>query len=206
MEFVGIGAGMIIETETPARSDRRPGIAICAYEAEPPGWDLVEDLSGEVWSPPGARTVRIAPGDPDVLAQTIAGRLSSGDCRALLLVGRNAHGAGFRMQMRAENRTLDRKSRLSVTGPGVARTTAPVADIVRALNDAGLSADASSEAVEDLGSYLLYRVLVDLPDEAHTPAVGLLRAPAGADEATVKKAVKTAASVMAGQMALLPRF
>ncbi len=110
------------------------------------------------------------------------------------------------MQMRAENRALDRKSRLSDTGPAVARTTAPVADIVRALNEIGLAADASSDSVDDVGSYLLYRVLADLPDEAHTPAVGLLRAPPGADEAAVKKAVKTAASVMAGQMALLPRF
>ena len=134
MEFVGIGAGMIIETETPGRSDRRPGIAICAYEADAPGWDLVEDLSGEVWSPAGARTLRIPAEDPDHLARMIGGVLDSGDCRAVLLVGRNPKGSGFRMQMRAENRALDRKSRLSDTGPAVARTTAPVADIVRALN------------------------------------------------------------------------
>ncbi|HBI18761.1 MAG TPA: hypothetical protein DDY79_05460, partial [Brevundimonas sp.] len=70
---------------------------------------------------------------------------------------------GFRVQMRAENRTLDHKHRLSSTGPGVARATAPVADIVRALTAAGLEADASSEAEEDAGSYLLYRVLADLP-------------------------------------------
>ena len=122
-----------------------------------------------------------------------------------LLLGRKRL-AELLAALRAENRALDRKSRLSDTGPAVARTTAPVADIVRALNEIGLAADASSDSVDDVGSYLLYRVLADLPDEAHTPAVGLLRAPPGADEAAVKKAVKTAASVMAGQMALLPRF
>jgi pyrrolidone-carboxylate peptidase len=158
-----------------------------------------------VWSPPGARTVRISAADPDILAATLGDHLKSGDCRAVLLVGRTHKGGGFRMQMRAENRTLDRKDRLSETGPGVARTTAPVADIVRALNAAGLSADASSEAEEDVGSYLLYRILADLPEGPHTPAIGLLRAPAPADEAVVKKGVKAAASVMAGHMALLPR-
>lgn len=196
---------MTYETAGPDRTDRRPGIAICAYDGDVEGWDLVEDLSGEVWSPPGARTVRIPAAAPDVLAATLGEHLRSGDCRAVLLVGRTHKGGGFRMQMRAENRRLDRKERLSQTGPGVARTTAPVADIVRALNAAGLSADASSEAEEDVGSYLLYRVLADLPEGPHTPAIGLLRAPVPADEAAVKKGVKAAASVMAGHMALLPR-
>lgn len=196
---------MTNETDGSGRVDRRPGIAICAYEGEVEGWDLVEDLSGEIWSPPGARTVRIPADTPDALAATLGEHLKSGDCRAVLLVGRTHKGGGFRMQMRAENRTLDRKDRLSETGPGVARTTAPVADIVRALNAAGLSADATSEAEEDAGSYLLYRVLTDLPEEPHTPAIGLLRAPASADEAVIKKGIKAAASVMAGQMALLPR-
>ncbi|WP_395945618.1 hypothetical protein [Brevundimonas sp.] len=196
---------MTNDTEGPGRTDRRPGIAICAYDGDVEGWDLVEDLSGEVWSPPGARTVRINAADPDALAASLGEHLRSGDCRAVLLVGRTHKGDGFRMQMRAENRTLDRKDRLSRTGPGVARTTAPVADIVRALNAVGLSADASSEAEEDAGSYLLYRVLADLPEGPHTPAVGLLRAPMPADEAAVKKGVKAAASVMAGHMALLPR-
>ncbi|MBB3871089.1 MAG: hypothetical protein KYX67_01840 [Brevundimonas sp.] len=195
---------MTNETEGSIRPDRRPGIAICAYEGDA-GWDLVEDLSGDVWSPPGARTVRVSADNPDALAEILGQHLRSGDCRAVLLVGRNHKSGGFRMQMRAENRTLDRKDRLSRTGPGVARTTAPVADIVRALNAAGLDADASSEAEEDAGSYLLYRILADLADGPNTPAVGLLRAPLPADENLVKRGVKAAASVMAGHMALLPR-
>jgi hypothetical protein len=35
----------------------------------------------------------------------------------------------------------------------MARATAPVAEMVRALNEAGFSADASSEAEDDIGSY-----------------------------------------------------
>ncbi|WP_299171467.1 hypothetical protein [uncultured Brevundimonas sp.] len=195
---------MTSETEASQRPDLRPGIAICMYDADP-AWDMVENLSGDVWSPAGARTVPVSATDPDLLVEILGEYLRNGDCRAVLLVGRTQKCDGFRLQMRAENRALDRKDRLSLTGPGIARTTAPVADILRALAEAGIAAKASSEAEDDVGSYLLYRILVDLVDGPHTPAVGLLRVPAPADENTVKKGVKAAASVMAGQMALLPR-
>lgn len=198
-------AGTMNEIDSRASGDRRPGIIICAYDGDDDGWDLVEDLSGEIWSPSGARAVPIAAADPDELASTLAARLGSGECRAVLLVGRTHKGAGFRVQMRAENRTLDYKHRLSSTGPGVARTTAPVADMVRALTAAGLQADASSDIEEDAGSYLLYRVLSDLPDGPLTPSIGLLRAPAPANEAAVRKGVKAAASAMASHLTPLPR-
>ena len=197
--------GTMNQIDSRASGDRRPGIIICAYDGDDDGWDLVEDLSGEIWSPSGARAVPIAAADPDELASTLAARLGSGECRAVLLVGRTQKGAGFRVQMRAENRTLDYKHRLSSTGPGVARTTAPVADMVRALTAAGLQADASSDIEEDAGSYLLYRVLSDLPDGPLTPSIGLLRAPAPANEAAVRKGVKAAASAMASHLTPLPR-
>ena len=198
-------AGTMNEIDSRASGDRRPGIIICASDGDDDGWDLVEDLSGEIWSPSGARAVPIAAADPDELASTLAARLGSGECRAVLLVGRTQKGAGFRVQMRAENRTLDYKHRLSSTGPGVARTTAPVADMVRALTAAGLQADASSDIEEDAGSYLLYRVLSDLPDGPLTPSIGLLRAPAPANEAAVRRGVKAAASAMASHLTPLPR-
>jgi len=201
----GAMAGTMNQIDSRASGDRRPGIIICAYDGDDDGWDLVEDLSGEIWSPSGARAVPIAAADPDELASTLAARLGSGECRAVLLVGRTQKGAGFRVQMRAENRTLDYKHRLSSTGPGVARTTAPVADMVRALTAAGLQADASSDIEEDAGSYLLYRVLSDLPDGPLTPSIGLLRAPAPANEAAVRKGVKAAASAMASHLTPLPR-
>ncbi len=198
-------AGTMNERDSRASGDRRPGIIICAYDGDDEGWDLVEDLSGDIWSPNGARAVPIPAADPDELASSLAARLGSGECRAVLLVGRTQKGAGFRVQMRAENRTLDYKHRLSSTGPGVARTTAPVADMVRALTAAGLQADASSDIEEDAGSYLLYRVLSDIPDGPLTPSIGLLRAPAPANEAAVRKGVKAAASAMASHLTPLPR-
>lgn len=185
--------------------DLRPAIVICAYEAGESGWDPVEDLSGQPWNPPGARTVAVPGGEPEDLATILSNHLGDPACRALLLVGRTRIGEGFRIQVRAVNRSLDGTHRLDDVGPGVARATAPVADMVGALNDAGLSADVSSEAEDDAGSYLLYRVLSSLPEGFDTPAIGLLRAPEDASDAAVQKAVKTAAQAMARHLSPLPR-
>lgn len=185
--------------------DHRPAILICAYDADETAWDPVEDLSGEPWSPSGARTVAVSGGEPDALASALSAHLADRRCRGLLLVGRTRRSDAFRLQLRAENRSLDGVRRLNNVGPGVARATAPVADIVRALNEAGLSVDASSDAEEDAGSYLLYRVLSNLPEGLDTPAVGLLRAPEIAPDAAVQRAVKTAAQAMARHLSPLPR-
>lgn len=182
--------------------DPRPAIVICAWEAGESGWDPIEDLSGEPWSPNGARTVPVASAEPEALASTLSEQLSDHRCRALLLVGRTRRADGFQLQMRAENRARDGARGV---GPSVARATAPVAEMVRALNEAGLAAGATSEAEDDAGSFLLYRVLAGLPDGSDTPAVGLLRAPAGEADAAVQKAVKTAAQAMARHLSPLSR-
>lgn len=189
--------------ETPP--DHRPAIVICAWDATETGWDPIEDLSGVPWSPAGARTVPVAGGEPDALAGTLTAHLEDQRCRALLLVGRTRRSSDFRLQIRAENRSLDGVHRLTRVGPAIARATAPAADIVRALNEAGLAVDTSSDAEDDAGSYLLYRVLSALPEGLDTPAVGLLRAPEGRSAADVQKAVKAAAEAMARQLAPLPR-
>lgn len=193
------------DTAAEAPHDLRPAIVICAWDADETGWDPIENLSGEPWSPPGARTVPVAADVPDALARTLSGHLGEGRCRALLLVGRTHRSTGFRMQMRAENRALDGVERLTADGPGMARATAPAAEIVRALQEAGLRADASSDAEEDAGSYLLYRVLTALPDGTNTPSVGLLRVPVEQGDAAVQRAVKTAAEAMTRRMSPLPR-
>lgn len=185
-------------------TDTRPAIVICAWDAGESGWDPVEDLSGEPWNPNGARTVPVPSDVPEILASTLAGHLSDRRTRALLLVGRTRKASGFRLQMRAENRTLD-GARADDVGPSIARATAPVGEMVRALNEAGLAAGATSDAEEDAGSYLLYRVLSGLPDDADTPVVGLLRAPENESDAAVQRAVKTAAQAMARHLAPLPR-
>lgn len=192
--------------ETGPRPDRRPAIAICAWDPNFTAWDPVEDLSGDPWNPVGARTLPV-PGSSsaETLAAQLSAMIASGECGALLLVGRTAHPGAFRLQMRAENRSLDRGDRLDHTGPGVVRATAPTAEIVRDLAAAGLNALAASDAEEDAGSYILYRILNDLPDGAASPAIGLIRAPSDAPDAKVQVAVKTAASVIARHLAPLPR-
>lgn len=188
-----------------ASPDTRPSLLICAWEPEETAWDPIEDLSGVPWSPPGARTEPLAADDPEPLAETLSARLADPRCRGLLLVGRTRKGEDFRLQLRAENRTLDGVRRLAESGPGVVRATAPAAEMVRALREAGLPAQATSEAEEDAGSYLLYRVLSALPDGADAPAVALLRAPVDAPDPAVQRAVKTAAQAVARHLSPLPR-
>lgn len=195
----------MLDTKAETTPDQRPGIVICAWDAAEAAWDPIEDLSGQPWSPAGARTVPVAADEPDALASTLSAHLNDQRTRALLLVGRTRRSDGFRVQIRAENRPLDGGARRNRVGPSVARATAPVAEMVRALKEAGLPADASSDAEDDAGSYLLYNVLANLPDGADTPAIGLLRAPAGEDDAAVTRAVKTAAQAMARHLAPLPR-
>jgi pyrrolidone-carboxylate peptidase len=185
--------------------DRRPAIVICAWDPDESGWDPVEDLSGQPWNPNGARTVAIPADAPDELVATLSHSLRDPSCRAILLVGRTHRSGGFRVQMRAENRALSGGAKLTHTGPAMARATAPVADMVRALNAAGLSADASSDGEDDVGSFLLYSILTGLPDNADVPAIGLLRAPVDLPAEAVQKGVKAAAAAMARSLAPLPR-
>jgi hypothetical protein len=195
----------MLEPKDEADPDHRPALVICAYDIDERSWDPVEDLSGEPWSPSGARTVAVPGGEAEALAAVLAGHLDDQRCRGLLLVGRTRRSDAFRLQIRAENRSLDGARRLDSLGPGMARATAPVVDIIRALNEAGLTVDASSESEEDAGSYLLYRVLSGLPDGPDTPVIGLLRAPEREPDASVQRAVKTTAEAMARHLGPLPR-
>lgn len=195
----------MLETAAETPPDHRPAIVICAWDPDEAVWDPIEDLSGQPWNPAGARTIAVPGDEPDALAETLAAHLGDQHCRALLLVGRTRRSTNFRLQIRAENRSLDGVHRLTSVGPAVARATAPAADIVRALNEAGLTVDTSSDAEDDAGSYLLYRVLSGLPEGLDTPAVGLLRAPENMPASTVQRAVKTAAEAMARHLSPVPR-
>lgn len=185
--------------------DYRPALVICAYDVAEAGWDPVEDLSGKPWNPVGARTLAVAAAEPEILATVLSAHLDDRTCRGLLLVGRTRRSDAFRLQIRAENRSLDGARRLDTVGPGMARATAPVAEILQALTEAGLPASASSDSEDDTGSYLLYRVLSGLSDGSDTPAIGLLRAPEQEPDAAVQRAVKTAAQAMARHLSPLPR-
>jgi len=195
----------MIESKDEAAPDYRPALIICAYDLDETGWDPVQDLSGEPWNPIGARTLAVEAGEPEALATVLSAHLYDRSCRGLLLVGRTRKSDAFRLQIRAENRALDGGRRLDIVGPGMARATAPVAEIVKALNKAGLTAEASSESEEDAGSYLLYRILSGLADGSDTPVIGLLRAPEHEPDAAVQQAVKATAQAMARHLPPLPR-
>lgn len=199
------GDGLLPDSDIKAvPSDRRPAILICSWDAAEPLWDLVEDLSGDPWNPPGARSVLVPGDDAEPLIEHLADRLRTPDARALLLLGRTRHDGPLRLQIRAENRQGERGQRLVSQGPGVVRATAPATDILQALAAAGTPAVAASEAEEDAGSVILYRILAGLAD-GDAPAIGLLRFPAGASELSVRQAVKAAATAMTQHLTPLPR-
>ncbi|NBB52572.1 hypothetical protein GVN24_30280 [Rhizobium sp. CRIBSB] len=195
----------MLDPSTDSLPDLRPSLVICAYDNNEVCWDPVEDLSGRAWSPPGARTVAASADTPDALAETLIEHLRDASCRGVLLVGRTRESGSFRIQTRAENRMPGKPHRIDPNAPGLARTTVPVADIVRALNDAGLLAVATSEAEDDSGDYLLFRVLNAMSEGTDTPAVGLLRAPVDLTDEVVAAGIKAAAAAIAAHMSPLPR-
>ncbi|WP_426042034.1 hypothetical protein [Brevundimonas sp. TWP2-3-4b1] len=194
----------MLDTIAENQPDRRPAILVCVYESADPLWTAIDEEAAS-WTPPGTRLRPVGPDDPAALAALITGHLEDADCRAVLLVGRTRKSNGFRVQMRAENRALEGGKKISQTGPALARATAPAAEMVRALVDAGLAADATSDSEEDAGSYLLYRVLAALPDNADAPSVGLLRVPASLNVDQLRLGVQTAAAAMARHLSPLPR-
>lgn len=187
--------------ETPP--DRRPAVLICVYEEADPAWPLPGETGSAPWLQ--AKLTTVGPADPGALANDINEALASPSCRAVLLVGRTRKSDAFRIQMRAENKALGGNGKLSRTGPALARATAPAAEIVRALDEAGLAAEATSDSEEDAGTYLLYRILTAQPDDADAKAVGLLRAPQATSAPDVQRGIQVAAAAMARHLSPLPR-
>jgi pyrrolidone-carboxylate peptidase len=79
----------------------------------------------------------------------------------------------------------------------VVRATAPVADMVQAIQAAGLPARASSEPGDYVGNFTLYRVLAEFGGEDDGRMVGCLSIPARARLDDVEAAVKAAAQAFA---------
>lgn len=191
----------MLDTIAENTPDRRPVILVCTYDDAASFWPLDDAVATAA----GARLTPLGPGDPDSLSEQIAVELHQAECRAVLLVGRTRRADGFRLQMRAENRALTGGGKVSSTGPGLARATAPVAEMVRALHEAGLPAEATSEGEEDSGTYLLYRVLTALPEDADVPSIGLLRASNSLNPEQVRLGLQIAAAAMAQNLSHLPR-
>jgi len=182
-------------------SDLRPALAVCAYDLDQPAWPVEEEPNLAF---PFARAVVVEPAAPEGLAQRLSEGLRERRCQGLLLVGRSRSGQ-VRLQTRAENRVMGGKGRLDPLGPAVARATASAQEILRALGDVGVTASATSDAEDDAGSYLLYRVLNSLPDGADAPAVGLLRLPHGQPSEEAARVVSAVASAMARHLPPCPR-
>ena len=89
--------------------------------------------------------------------------------------------------------------------PKLCRAARDLADMVRAMNAAGVAVSASSEGEEDDGDYLLFRILNALPDGVDAPAVALLRARADLTGPAVTTGVKAAAGAIALHLSPLPR-
>lgn len=193
----------MLDTTAENKPDRRPVILVCAYEEAASFGPLDDDVAVAA----GARLTPLGPDDPDILSEQIAKELREAECRAVLLIGRTRKADGFRLQMRAENRALTGGGKVSSIGPGLARATAPVAEMVRALHEANLPAEATSEGEgeEDAGSYLLYRILTALPEDADVPSIGLLRASSSLNADQVRLGLQIAAATMAQNLSPLPR-
>src|SRR5690606_5878845 len=120
--------------------DRRPRLLVCGVDASN---GLISDVFDQGWQPEDAVAVDL--GDvstDDEGLQAISDGLVDNDCVAVLLIGSDDHEESFRVQMRAENRRggSGRDARILKDGPAVARATAPVAEVVRALREAGMQA------------------------------------------------------------------
>lgn len=191
----------MLDIAAEATPDIRPTLALCVWDGAPSfsegGSSLVQVLS--------TRVVLINDHKPEALAERLIGRLWNHGCGGLLLTGPTRLAGEFRLQTRAENRTIGGRGKLDPTGPAVARATAPIGEIVRSMGDAGLAVTATSEAEDDLGSYLLYRVLTALPDDADAAPVALLRSPPNASPDDQGRAVRATAQAMARHFSPSPR-
>lgn len=176
-----------------ATTDRRPSIAILPWDKGFRAWDPHDSASGSAWHPSGARIVNLTP-DADDLAQVVTDMVVNQQVAAVLLVGRTSSSGKIHVQTRAENRIPGTLQRDTPLGAGIVRATLSTADVLRDLDQAGLAAHARSEAEDDEGSHLLFRILSQLSDHAATPPIGLMRLPRDMAPAQVNQAIRTVAT------------
>jgi pyrrolidone-carboxylate peptidase len=187
------------------------GFGAYAQAPDNPAARVVERLSAQGWSPSGAalrgRTLPVswteAPRDAIEAAQAFG-------ADAVLLLAASTNSQEFRVEMRAQNRAgrrrpdadgkLWRDERILPTGPGVVRTTAPVAEMVQAIKAAGYGVRASSEAGDYVGNFTLYRLLAEFGADPEARPVGCLCMPAHVDLAVAEHAVKAAVEAFAASL------
>jgi pyrrolidone-carboxylate peptidase len=182
------------ESEHP--DDRR--LLICGFQpVDGAAADATERAMAQLaladWAPAGVTaSYFFAPQNWTTATEAIADMMRASRAGAVLLVATARRSSDFAVEMRAQNRVsitkpdstgqLRPSGRIASVGPAVARATAPVADMLHGLLDAGLKAHASSEAGDYICNYVLYRLLTEVAAESGAPPVGCLRAPSlGAD-------------------------
>jgi pyroglutamyl-peptidase len=220
--------GEMLDPSDHAGTPSRAALLITGFGPFPgapinPTAEVVERLIGQAWAPRGVR-VRglVAPVRWSGSAETIGDALRDSGCDGALLLGVSGKAREFRVEMRAQNHADRRRpdadgktwrnDKIDPTGPAVARSTAPVADMVRAIQDAGFPAEASSDAGDYLCNFTLYRILTGPADGMEAPSVGFLHVPQvierdGEDVPLevqdIERAVKAAANAFA--LSLMPR-
>jgi pyroglutamyl-peptidase len=171
----------------------RPALLITGFGPFPGSPDnptaaVVASLLEQAWAPQGACAHGlVVPVRWDQSAQIIAEAIRASGCDGALLLGVAGKAREFRVEMRAKNQADRRKpdadgalwpsGKITPTGPAVARATAPVADMVRAIQKAGYPSVASSDAGDYLCNFTLYRILTETAADARSPAVGFLHVP-----------------------------
>ena len=168
-------------------------LLVCAFQSSPDGpADSVEQavtrLAEQSWSPPAvAASYYFIPRDWSRALEGVADMMRATEAGAVLLVATARRSQDFVVEMRAQNRVtvirpdasgrLLSRPRITPVGPAVARTTGPVADMLRAMAKTGLAAHASSDAGDYICNYVLYRLLTEVAADLGAPPVGCLRAP-----------------------------
>lgn len=163
-------------------------LLICGFAS--PQEDALARLQARGWRHP-----RIAvgyarlPADPDVALRRLCEALGESGASGVLLLDESGAADRFTVMLRACNRLaraagahVARHGRISPLGPGSARMTGPVGDLVRGLRAAGCAVKVGSDPEEGPANHLVYRLLTEAAGEIGSPTVAVLGLPqSGAD-------------------------
>ncbi len=169
-----------------------PRLLLCGFGPFPaapanPAAAVIEALRDRSWSPPGVSIAYAVV--PTLWSRAADAVLSAAaECDGVLLVGVAVGAVGFRVEMRAQNRTSRirpdadgatlGRNRIDATGPASVRVTAPVSAMLAAIRNEGLPVEPSSNAGSYLCNFTLYRVLTAGLDG---PQAGFLHVPQAAE-------------------------
>jgi pyroglutamyl-peptidase len=157
------------------------------FPANPSGI-IVEQLEAEGWAPEGASLAfSVLPTTWAGAVAALKARLRETGADGVLLTGVCGGAAGFRVEMRAQNRASTtavdadgRKHgamRISPLGPAVLRASAPVEPMIGALRKVGLPVEPSSDAGDYLCNYTFYKALADQASDREARPIAFLHLP-----------------------------